>query len=99
MSSSWNDSESTADSATITTPLEKWPRGLTEDNKVALVLGSESEGISEKMLNCADWTVHYPMQGKVESLNVAVCGALTLHEITNYFESNRYTGMLKFQKM
>jgi len=44
---------------------------------MALVLGTEGEGISDQMLRLADRAVYLPMYGFVQSLNVAVaCGML-----------------------
>ena len=46
----------------------------------ALILGPESEGFSNEELQAADQTVSIPMQGKVESLNVAVTAGVLLFE-------------------
>ena len=47
---------------------------------VALVFGSESEGISEESLAFADKIVRIPMLGKVQSLNLSVSVAVILYE-------------------
>jgi tRNA G18 (ribose-2'-O)-methylase SpoU len=41
-------------------------------NKVALILGSEVEGIAQEILDKADFILEIPMRGKKESLNVSV---------------------------
>jgi TrmH family RNA methyltransferase len=46
----------------------------------ALVLGPESEGLSTDEIDAADDSVAVPMQGKVESLNVAVTAGVLLYE-------------------
>jgi TrmH family RNA methyltransferase len=46
----------------------------------ALVLGPESEGLSPEEIDAADECVSVPMQGKVESLNVAVTAGVVLYE-------------------
>jgi TrmH family RNA methyltransferase len=46
----------------------------------ALVLGPESEGLSSEEIAAADQCVSVPMQGKVESLNVAVTAGVLLYE-------------------
>jgi TrmH RNA methyltransferase len=46
----------------------------------ALILGSESEGISKKLLSQADHLIRVPGTGAVESLNVSVATALCLSE-------------------
>ena len=47
---------------------------------VALVFGSESEGISEESLAFADKVVRIPMLGMVQSLNLSVSVAVILYE-------------------
>lgn len=48
--------------------------------KIALLLGSELNGLSEEALASADRTLNIPMQGMVGSLNVSVAAALILYE-------------------
>lgn len=48
---------------------------------LAVVLGSEAEGLGPQLETCVTEWVHIPMAGEVESLNVAVAGALVLFEI------------------
>jgi len=45
---------------------------LGKTDKIALIVGNEVNGLSEKILNRVDRTVHLPMSGKKESLNVSV---------------------------
>lgn len=52
----------------------QWPE------KVALVLGSEAEGVSREILAKADQKVKIPMAGHAESLNVAIAGGILLFE-------------------
>ena len=52
----------------------QWPE------KVALVLGSEAEGVSGEILARADQKVKIPMAGHAESLNVAIAGGILLFE-------------------
>lgn len=47
---------------------------------VALVLGTEHEGLNAEWLDSADERVHVPMAGTADSLNVATAGALVLYE-------------------
>jgi tRNA (guanosine-2'-O-)-methyltransferase len=47
---------------------------------VALVFGSESDGISEEALAFADKVVRIPMLGMVQSLNLSVSVAVILYE-------------------
>jgi RNA methyltransferase, TrmH family len=46
----------------------------------ALILGPESTGLSDKEMEVADLAVRIPMQGSVESLNVAVAAGVLLFE-------------------
>ena len=48
---------------------------------IALVLGSEEEGISQEAMAQADMVVKIPMAGKVGSLNVANAAAIALFEV------------------
>jgi tRNA G18 (ribose-2'-O)-methylase SpoU len=46
--------------------------------KVALVLGTEGDGVSATALRSADVVVSIPMSGGVDSLNVAAAGAVAM---------------------
>ncbi len=51
-------------------------------NKIALALGNEGNGLSEKMLLLADRTIKIPFNEKaVESLNVAIAGAIVMYKM------------------
>ncbi|SCA62409.1 Uncharacterized tRNA/rRNA methyltransferase Rv0881 [Chlamydiales bacterium SCGC AG-110-P3] len=45
----------------------------------ALVLGSEGHGLNPSVLDCVDAVVRVPMQGNVDSLNVAAASAVFLY--------------------
>jgi len=47
---------------------------------VAIVVGAEHEGLSERWLDSADARVSIPMVGRVNSLNVSVAAALIVYE-------------------
>ena len=49
---------------------------------VALMLGSEENGISEAYMNYLDGFIKIPMAGFIESLNVSVAGGITMFEVT-----------------
>ena len=55
---------------------------LSTYSKLALVIGNEHTGISQKMKEKADILLSLPMQGFVESLNLAAATAVFLAEIT-----------------
>ena len=48
---------------------------------VALVIGSEGEGISRLTLEKCDRTVALPMKGRIESLNASVAAGILMYEI------------------
>ncbi|MEQ9439027.1 MAG: 23S rRNA (guanosine(2251)-2'-O)-methyltransferase RlmB [Cyclobacteriaceae bacterium] len=48
---------------------------------IALLMGSEEDGISEAYLKLTDAAVKIPMTGKIASLNVSVAAAIGLYEI------------------
>jgi 23S rRNA (guanosine2251-2'-O)-methyltransferase len=49
---------------------------------VALILGSEEDGIADHLLRAADELVRIPMKGKIGSLNVSVAAGVALYEVT-----------------
>ena len=48
---------------------------------IALVLGSEAEGLSEEIRNTGDQSVRIPMEGNVTSLNLAIAAGILLYEV------------------
>lgn len=50
--------------------------------KIALLMGNEHRGLSEKAIAMADQHLVIPMQGMVQSLNLSVSGAICLYEIS-----------------
>ena len=51
--------------------------------KMVLLMGSEREGLSEFLMANCDALIRIPMQGKSDSLNLAVATAVSLYEIFN----------------
>jgi 23S rRNA (guanosine2251-2'-O)-methyltransferase len=47
---------------------------------VALILGSEEDGISPQLLKEADYLAKIPMTGKISSLNVSVAAGISIYE-------------------
>ncbi len=50
--------------------------------RLALLLGNERDGLSQRALELADRRVTIPMRGIAQSLNVSVTAALCLYEVT-----------------
>lgn len=61
---------------------------LPVDKKLALVFGTELEGISQDVFDLADEFVKIPMYGFTESFNVSVCAALCMYELTTRIREN-----------
>jgi tRNA (guanosine-2'-O-)-methyltransferase len=53
-----------------------------DQGKAAIVLGTELEGISSEVYDCADEYLKIPMHGFVESFNISVACALILHHLS-----------------
>ncbi|MEY3237676.1 MAG: hypothetical protein RI883_1777 [Bacteroidota bacterium] len=49
---------------------------------VAVILGSEEDGITSDLLNLADIKARIPMRGEIESMNVGVSAGIVLYEKT-----------------
>ena len=57
------------------------PHELPTDHPVALVMGTEFKGVSDEMMEAADYCVHIPMLGFSESLNISVAAGVIMHRI------------------
>ena len=58
-------------------------------NSSAIVIGNESNGVTEEVLNASSERIKIPMNGKTESLNAAVATSIIL------YEANRSLGLIK----
>jgi tRNA G18 (ribose-2'-O)-methylase SpoU len=56
-------------------------RELAKQEKLAIVLGTEGEGLSESTIEECDYTVRIPMSHGVDSLNVAAASAVAFWEL------------------
>jgi len=62
---------------------------MADFNKpMALILGSEGEGISDELLKLTDQTIRIPLQGEINSLNVSVASGVILFEILRQRNTN-----------
>ena len=61
-------------------PEEVLPKLLQED-KLAIILGTEGDGLSNHTLADCDYTVKIPMSHEVDSLNVAAASAVAFWEL------------------
>ena len=60
-------------------PESKAPSEVRLDGALAVVVGSEGEGIRALVRQSCDFLLRLPMQGKIESLNAAVAGSVALY--------------------
>ena len=60
-------------------PESKEPSEVRLDGALAVVVGSEGEGIRPLVRQSCDFLLRLPMQGKIESLNAAVAGSVALY--------------------
>ncbi len=54
---------------------------LVGQEKLAVILGAEGEGLKPETIDCSDYTVMIPMSHGVDSLNVAAAGAVAFWEL------------------
>lgn len=66
-----------ADSVTITDPR------LNGEEKLAIILGTEGDGLMENTIAQCDYTVRIPMSHGVDSLNVAAASAVAFWQLGN----------------
>jgi tRNA G18 (ribose-2'-O)-methylase SpoU len=55
---------------------------LASEEKLAIILGTEGDGLSKKTIAECDYTVRIPMAHGVDSLNVAAAGAIAFWQLT-----------------
>ncbi len=58
-------------------------KNLECKEKIALVIGNEGSGVSEKIINVSDDLVGINMKGDIESLNAGIAAGILIYEITN----------------
>ncbi len=67
-----------------TTPLgETALEGFKAPERLAVIIGNESHGVSDELLQLADSRVKITMDGMAESLNAAVAAGIFLHWLKN----------------
>ena len=54
---------------------------LRQEEKLAVVLGSEGDGLADSTITACDYTVKIPMYHGVDSLNVAAASAVAFWEL------------------
>lgn len=67
----------------------QWPT-----DKVLLIFGEETSGLSKEMLSFCDSVVSIRQYGSVRSLNAAIASAITLFSYSSYFNNPKNVGFL-----
>jgi tRNA G18 (ribose-2'-O)-methylase SpoU len=57
---------------------------LTSEKKLAIVMGTEGDGLSDQTISDCDFTVKIPMYHGVDSLNVAAASAVAFYQLGHY---------------
>ena len=56
---------------------------LTNEKKLAIIMGTEGDGLSDQTISDCDFTVKIPMYHGVDSLNVAAASAVAFYQLGN----------------
>ena len=54
---------------------------LRREEKLAVILGAEGDGLTDQTIDLSDYTIRIPMAHGVDSLNVAACSAVAFWEL------------------
>ncbi|MGI6085303.1 MAG: TrmH family RNA methyltransferase [Acetivibrionales bacterium] len=57
--------------------------------EVAIIIGNEGNGLSDRIIDIADKTIMIPMIGKAESLNASVAASMLIYECMRQREKNK----------
>ena len=57
-------------------------KGVSESEKMAFILGNEGSGVSKELFNMSDKIIKIDMNN-IDSLNVAIAGAIVLNAFSN----------------
>ena len=69
---------------------EKYYYDLDFTEKIVIVIGNESKGVSKEVQDLADIKIKIPMIGKTESLNAAVAASIIAYEgVRQKFATNK----------
>jgi len=69
------------------------------DEKVALVFGTELEGLTKTALDQSHGVVRIPMYGFTESFNISVCVALCLHTLIDKLHASKVNWRLSREEL
>ncbi len=57
--------------------------GLLSEERLAIIMGTEGDGLSDEVIEGCDYTVKIPMHYGVDSLNVAAAAAVAFYQLGN----------------
>lgn len=57
-------------------------QSVEHKNRIGIILGNEAHGVKEEILQLTDQNVIIPMKNDVESLNIAIAGAICMWELS-----------------
>ena len=58
---------------------------LAQEKKLAVIMGTEGDGLSDSTIDECDFTVKIPMYHGVDSLNVAAASAVAFYQLGNKY--------------
>ncbi|MCC8038454.1 MAG: RNA methyltransferase [Bacteroidales bacterium] len=59
--------------------------GLNAEPRLAIVLGTEGDGLAQHVIDGCDYTARIPMHHRVDSLNVAAASAVAFYQLTKFY--------------
>ena len=62
-------------------PGAQWYTEVDLDVPLALVVGSEADGLRRLVRERCDWLMRMPMHGRINSLNASIAGSIALYEV------------------
>ena len=76
-------------SSSIAINSSEFSDSISSRRPVCLILGSESTGVDQALLNLSDITVHIPMLGNNSSMNVIAAASIACFEITRLMQEQQ----------
>jgi 23S rRNA (guanosine2251-2'-O)-methyltransferase len=73
-------------------PEAELPDQVRLDGPLALVVGSEGEGMRQLVSKSCDVLMRLPLRGKIDSLNASVAGSIALYLV---WQARKYTGIIQ----
>lgn len=68
---------------------------LANEDKLAVIMGTEGDGLSDETIDGCDYTVKIPMYHGVDSLNVAAASAVAFYQLANNHSESAATNKIR----